>query len=160
MAKVIDRDEMLNELAAEAENAQRHGARNNIVDMCLTMGTVLSSFAASVLIAANRVDPMVTAAVAALPVVFSSAQVKVNPKARSSWYFRTGARLLDLKYRLESAKNPDLSSYGIEHGRIETESTSEWIQSIGTGSAPTAMPSIATDELPHTPSPKPPSPPA
>jgi hypothetical protein len=127
------RSELLEEFEADYESSFDSGAKNNISDIALTIVSVASSLAATVLVTATPYRPL-AASVAAIPAACTALQRTVDFRGRSLWYFGHAANLKALALALKFAKEPDLEDFAKHRADLEIDAEVLWSQ-IGGGRA-------------------------
>lgn len=131
------RDELLEELEQDGDSFFSGGFCNNIIDLSLTVFTVLASLVATGLTAANseKVSRSLIAIIAGVPAAAASIQKIVGVRERSNWYFMFAAQVRSLATRLKFANSPDVEEIANERARLEVKMEAEWTKigtSIGT----------------------------
>jgi hypothetical protein len=121
-----ERETMLREFEDDGIEYFGSGRCNNISDIACSVGAIVSSIAAAVLAALSHTRPWVVAFVAAIPAGLASAQVKINFRGRSDWYFESAARVRDLAGQLKYAEAPDLAEFARKRGELEIAGEEKW----------------------------------
>jgi hypothetical protein len=119
------RAELIDEIVADQESCFDSGATNNKTDIALTIISVLSSLAATVLVSATSLK-IVTACMAAVPAACTSLQKIIDFRGRSLWYFHHSANLKALALSLEFAKDPNLEEFARRRAEIEIDGEQRW----------------------------------
>jgi hypothetical protein len=127
------RSELLEEFQDDQESCFDSGAKNNITDIALTIASVVTSLAATVLVSATPYKPL-AASMAAIPAACTALQRTVDFRGRSLWYFHHAASLKALALSLKFARNPDLEEFARKRADLEMEGELRWAQ-IGGGRA-------------------------
>ena len=133
MPQVATVDDLLKDLEDDAAEYFDGGRFNNIVDISLTIGAILTSLIAAAVAAAD-VLRWIHVAVAALPAACTSIQKVVEVKARSNWYFTYSTRLGVLAATLRYTQNPDPEDFAKRRAAIDLEMEQAWSQ-LGRGAA-------------------------
>lgn len=122
------RDELLEDLDSDGNSYFSGGFWNNIIDLSLTVGTVLASLVASVLAIAHsdRVHPWQIAIIAGIPAAAASIQKIVGVRERSNWYFMYAAQVRSLATRLRFAAAPNVEEIANERAKLEIKMEAEW----------------------------------
>jgi hypothetical protein len=135
--------ELIAQLRADVKSLYASGRTNNLVDVWLSVITVLGSLAATVLTGTQAVPPVVVAVAAALPAAAASTQRLVNFRGRSAWYFRLATRVsaLELDARFGSSTLAELAE---RRGKLEVSMEDEWAAAssaeVDQGRKPKALP--------------------
>jgi hypothetical protein len=131
------RDELISELEEDGESFFSEGFRNNIVDLSLTIVTVLASLVATVLASTDSKDisRWIVATVAAIPAGAASLQRIIGIRERSNRYF-TYAVLRALATKLKYADAPNVEEFANQSAELEVEMEKEWSKIGHSGAAP------------------------
>ena len=121
-------DELLQELEHDGEIFFSGGFWNNIIDLTLTVSTVLASLVATGLtVAGSQTFPRwLIPTVAAIPAAAASIQKIVGVRERSNWYFMYAAQVRSLATRLRYAASPNVEEIANERARIEIKMEADW----------------------------------
>jgi hypothetical protein len=136
MATVPTVNDLMKEMEGDAEVYFDGGRFNNIVDICLTIGAILTSLIAAAVAAADVIR-WVHVAVAALPAACTSIQKVIEVKARSNWYFTYSTRLGVLANTLRYTPNASPEDFARKRAAIDLEMEQAWSQ-LGRGAAKNA----------------------
>ncbi len=122
------RDELLDDLDSDGNSYFSGGFWNNIIDLSLTVGTVLASLVASGLAVAHsdRVLPWQIAVIAGIPAAAASIQKIVGVRERSNWYFMYAAHVRSLATRLRFADAPNVEEIANERANLEIRMEADW----------------------------------
>ena len=131
------RDELLEELDSDGNSFFSGGFWNNIIDLSLTVSTVLASLVATGLAVAHseKLPVWTLPIVAAIPAASASIQKIVGVRERSNWYFMYAAQVRALATRLKFADTPNVEELANERARLEVKMEAEWTKigsSLGT----------------------------
>jgi hypothetical protein len=127
MAEKWTREDFLSELEEDGNSFFEDGRRNNLIDLGLTISTILASLVATVLAAdANSVSPWVLAAVAAIPAATASLQRIVGIRERSNHYFMYAAEVRALATQLKFSDDPNVEEFAHKRAEIEVEMEKAW----------------------------------
>lgn len=126
------RSELIEEFNADWEACFDSGTTNNVTDITLTIISVLTSLAATVLVSATTYKTL-AASVAAFPAACTALQRIVDFRGRSLWYFRHAANLKALALSIKYATNPDLEEFAKRRAELEIEGELRWAQIGGSG---------------------------
>jgi len=124
---MFNEENLLKELDSDIADAYSSGTLNNKVDIALSFATVVTSLAATALVAANDAVPKVVIAVAAaLPATCTALQNFVQFKERSSWYFEYAARAraIGMLYRADDTR--DLREFARQRAALEVDMERQW----------------------------------
>jgi hypothetical protein len=121
------RAELLDEFAADETSCFGSGATNNVTDIVLTLMSVVSSLAATILASATP-HHFLAASFAAVPAACTSLQRIIDFRGRSHWYFKHAADLKALALSLRYAKTPDLEEFAQRRAELEVEGEQRWAQ--------------------------------
>lgn len=135
MAEEQTADDLQTELESDAEEYFDAGRFNNIVDISLTISTVVTSLVAAI-IAATDSPRWIRVALAAVPAGCTSIQKVVEVRARSNWYFNYAARLRALGLTLRFARNPDVEDFAKKKAAIDLDMEKMWAQIGRSGARP------------------------
>jgi hypothetical protein len=121
-------EELIAELEEDGESFYSSGFWNNIIDLSLTVLTVLASLVATVLATteAKDVSRWIVAAVAAIPAGATSLQRIVGIRDRSNWYFSYAAQVRALATKLKYADAPTVQDFANKRAEIEEAMEGEW----------------------------------
>ena len=138
MSNETARNELIAELEADGESYFSGGFWNNIIDLSLTILTVLASLVATVLASASspNIPKWVIAAVAAIPAGAASLQRIVGIRERSNWYFLYAAQVRALATKLRYAASPSAEDFANKRADLEVEMEREWLKIGHSGAAP------------------------
>jgi hypothetical protein len=125
MADPCDREDLLRELDTDGNDYFSSGRWNNLSDIALSIGAIITSLIATVL-ASTHASPWLLALFAALPAACISAQRVIDPKGRAIWYFRHSARVRSLANSLKYADSPNVEAFAKRRGAVEEEMEQEW----------------------------------
>lgn len=130
------RDELLEELESDGESFFGGGFWNNIIDLSLTVFTVLASLVATGLAVGKpeNVSRWLIATIAAIPAAAASIQKIIAVRERSNWYFMYAAQVRSLSTRLKFAEIPNVEEIANERARLEIKMEAEWTK-IGSSMA-------------------------
>jgi hypothetical protein len=140
------RDELISDLEEDGDSFFSGGFWNNILDLSLTVLTVLASLVATVLATTDPKDisRWIVATVAAVPAGATSLQRIIGIRERSNWYFLYAARVRSLATQLKYATAPNVEEFGKKYADLEEEMEKEW-SSIGhSGAAPSDRPTTTS----------------
>jgi hypothetical protein len=123
--------ELLEDLESDGDSFFGGGFWNNIIDLTLTILTVLASLVSAGLAALAAagpkiVSPWLVAAVAAVPAAAASIQKIVGVRERSNWYFTYAAHVRSLATRLRFADPPNVEAITNERAQLELDMEKEW----------------------------------
>jgi hypothetical protein len=121
-----DKDTMLQKFEDDGIDYFGSGRLNNFSDIACSIGAIVSSITAAVLATLPPVRPWVLALIAAIPAGLASAQIKINFRGRSDWYFESAARVRDLALQLKYAEAPDLAEFARKRGELEIAGEEQW----------------------------------
>jgi hypothetical protein len=129
-------EELLERLEENGDSFFGGGFWNNIIDLTLTVLTVLASLVATVLTAANSpsIRGWQIAIVAGIPAAAASIQKIVGVRERSDWYFKYSAQVRSLATRLKFA-NASVEEIANERASLEVKMEAEWSK-IGSSAFP------------------------
>jgi hypothetical protein len=124
------RDDLMNEIDLEARASLSAGQRYYLTDLGCLIGTVSSSFLAAVLVVGNSPRTWVTAAVAAMPAMFTALQRVIDLRGRGQWYLSRATHLRTL------ARSLKYEQLGVEDaakkfGELEAEMDRHWVELLG-----------------------------
>jgi hypothetical protein len=119
------REQLIEELAHDGEEFFSSGRLNNIIDLSLSITTVLASLCAAGL-AAKGVAAWVIAIVAAVPAATTSIQKITGVRKRSNWNFIYAAQVRSLATRLEYAESATVEEIANDRARLEIDMEMEW----------------------------------
>ncbi len=128
MPQIDIRTQLLEELERDWNDYFSAGRLNNILDLALSILSVLASLAATVLLTAGAgtLSRWIIAAVAAVPAGSTSLQRIVGTRERSNWYFSHAAQVSALKTELQYATAPDIEDFARKRALIEVAMESQW----------------------------------
>ena len=132
------RDELIGELEADGDLFFRGGVWNNVIDLLLTVVTVLASLVATVLATTDPKDVSrwIVASVAAIPAAAASLQRIIGIRERSYWYFLYAAHVRSLATKLKYADAPNVEEFANQRAEYGVEMEKEWLKIGGSGPAP------------------------
>jgi hypothetical protein len=132
------RDKLMAELEDDGESFFSGGFWNNVIDLSLTVVTVLASLVATVLATTDPKDVSrwVVAAVAAIPAGAASMQRIIGIRERSNWYFLYAAQVRALATKLKYATAPNVEEFANKSADLEVEMEKEWLKIGHSGAAP------------------------
>jgi hypothetical protein len=110
----------------EGEQFYGGGIFNNVVDIVLSVLTVVASLAAACLAVSDVRKRWLIALLAGLPATFTSIQAKVGIRERSDWYFFYASEVRSLALDLECANSPNLEDFAKRRGKLEKSMEAEW----------------------------------
>jgi hypothetical protein len=133
----MTQDELLDELEEDGNTFFSGGFWNNIIDLTLTVLTVLASLVATVLATTDqtKIPRWWVAAVAAVPAALTALQRIIGIRERSQWYFLYAANVRALATRLKYANTPNLEDFANQYADLEIEMEKEWVRIGHTGAA-------------------------
>ena len=123
------REQLIKDFEEDEDACFDSGRTNNVVDIALTIISVLGSLVATVL-AATVKNPALVASVAAVPAACTSLQRIVGFRGRSVWYFQHAASLKALKFKLKYAVSPNLEEFAEERAELELTGEQRWEQVV------------------------------
>lgn len=123
------REQLIEDFEADEDACFDSGRVNNIVDIALTILSVLGSLVATVL-AATIMNKALVASVAAIPAACTSLQRIVGFRGRSVWYFQHAAALKALKFNLKYASSPNLEKFAEDRAELELAGEQRWEQVV------------------------------
>jgi hypothetical protein len=129
------RGSLLQEFEIDERQCFESGRLNNITDIALSIISVLTSLAATVLVSTG-VDKAVVASVAALPAACTALQRTVDFRGRSLWYFEHAANITALSVSLRYATTPDLEQFAKRRAELEIDGDKRWGQIGRSGESP------------------------
>jgi hypothetical protein len=130
------REDLLAELEDDGDSFFEDGRRNNLIDLGLTVTTVLASLVATVLATeGNTIHPWILAAVAAIPAAAASLQRIVGIRERSNYHFMYAAEVRALATKLKFSNAPNLEEFAHKRAEIEVEMERAWA-GVGHSGAP------------------------
>jgi hypothetical protein len=134
----LKQDQLLEELEEDGDSFFLGGFWNNIIDLSLTIFTVLSSLVTAGLAVADsqKISHWLIATLAAVPAAAASIQKIVAVRDRSNWYFIYAAQVRSLATRLKFANVPNVEEIAIERAKLEVEMEEEWTK-IGSSTGTT-----------------------
>jgi hypothetical protein len=140
------RDDLMNEIDLEARASLSAGQRYYLTDLGCLIGTVSSSFLAAVLVVGNSPRTWVTAAVAAMPAMFTALQRVIDLRGRGQWYLSRATHLRTL------ARSLKYEQLGVEDaakkfGELEAEMDRRWVKLLGTSTKPIQKVSGGSDSV-------------
>jgi hypothetical protein len=141
------RDDLRNEIDMESRASLSAGQRYYLAEMGCSIGTVVTSFLAAVLVFTNNSGIGVTAVVAAMPAMFTALQRVIDLRGRGQWYLSRATHLRSLarSLRFEQLSVADAAK---KFGELEAEMDRRWIELLGTSSNPIQTPSAQSDNIP------------
>ena len=107
------------------------GKFNNLTDVGLTIGTILTSLIAAV-VGATDVIRWVRVGMASVPAAITAIQKVTEVRGRSNWYFTYAARLRALAVTLEFAASPQIEDFAKKRAAIDLDMERQWSQ-VGRG---------------------------
>jgi hypothetical protein len=119
------REDLLAELEDDGNSFFEDGRRNNMIDLGLTISTVLASLVATVL-AAGNIPHGILAAVAAIPAAAASLQRIIGIRERSNYNFMYAAEVRSLATKLKFSNAPDVEEFARKRAEIEVEMERAW----------------------------------
>jgi hypothetical protein len=142
------REELIRELEADGDSFFSGGVWNNVIDLLLTVVTVLASLVATVLATTDPRDisRWIVASVAAIPAAAASLQRIIGIRERSYWYFLYAAHVRSLATKLKYADAPNVEEFANERAEYGVEMEKEWLKIGGSGPAPFGRSSARTTQ--------------
>ena len=129
MSGKSDIKKFLTDLQTDGESYFGSGRSNNILDVTLSVVTVLASLLSACLAVAGA-QKWVIALIAAMPAAAASIQSKVGINERADWYFQYAAALRAMATKVEFADPSTLDEYVDERARLEVSMEAEWRKTI------------------------------
>jgi hypothetical protein len=122
------RDALVSELEVNGDSLFSGGVLNNIIDLSLTIVTVLASLVATVLATTDPKDVsrLIVATVAAIPAAATSLQRIIAIRERSNWYFSSAARIRSLATALKYADSPSVQDFAQKYAELQKKMEEEW----------------------------------
>lgn len=126
---------LTDDIDSQATSDFKSGRTNHLADLTCSIGAVIASFAATILVGTN-VPTWITASVAALPGACITLQRAVDFRGRAAWYFVKASRLKGISLCLRHENLPaGLGSKQFRETQAEMEL--QWSQFVKSGQAPT-----------------------
>ncbi len=131
------RDELLSELEQDGDSYFSGGFWNNIIDLSLTIVTVVASLVATVLATMDKdvIPRWVVAAVASIPAAATALQRIVGIRERSNWYYFYPAQLRSLARQLKYATAPNVEEFGNKYADLQVIMEERWTNAGHSGAA-------------------------
>ena len=128
MSETLRRDSLLEQLDADIASYASQGFWNNVLDLSLTITTVLASLLAAGLVAAGpaNVGRWLVVCVAAIPAAAASIQKTVGVRERSNWYFLYAAEVRSLATRLRYSSAANVDDVAEKRARLEVSMEADW----------------------------------
>jgi hypothetical protein len=137
MSKSRTAEDMLNSLESDAAAYFDYGKSNNVIDITLTISTILTSLVAAV-VASSDISKWIRVGIAAVPAACTSIQKVIDVRKRSNWYFTYAARLRALAVTVEYASTPNLEEFAKKRAAIDIEMENTW-STVGQKKSPTRI---------------------
>ena len=115
----------LETLGTDAAAYFDQGKRNNLTDISMTIGTIVSSLIAAV-VGASDVVRWVRVGMASVPAAITAIQKVTEIRGRSNWYFTYAARLRALAVTLEFAASPQVEDFAKKRAAIDLDMERQW----------------------------------
>jgi hypothetical protein len=128
------RETLMAEITIEARASLSAGTRYYLTDLGCSIGTVVASFVAAVLVVIGSNNPqrtVITAAVAGLPAMFTALQRVIDLGGRGQWYLSRATKLNTLARSLKY-EGLSVEEAAKRFGRIEADMDRRWIQLLST----------------------------
>lgn len=123
---------LIGELDSEAESLFAGGKINHLSDLGCSIGAVVASFLAAILVALGDAPAWGIAGIAALPGFFASLQKVVDFRGRAAWYFVKAAELRDISLSTRFG-NLSIQEAAKKWGETEKKMEDRWPEMVKVG---------------------------
>lgn len=134
-----EHQELVEEIDADAEVAFGGGRKNNLSDLVCSIGAIVGSSIATVLVSLGSEPKWITVVVAAVPGLCASLPRVVDFRGRAAWYFIKASQLRDLS-RSVKYQTMQVQDAAKRFGEIDKAMEERWSEFVKAGSPPPSKP--------------------
>lgn len=120
------------ELDTGIENARRNGKRYRRWSFWLVLGTVIASFAGTILAGIDSVPKVVLAIITALPGVLTLVSNNLKLEGRSVWFYKKRNALKAIRSRLlfHEGERADVAALAKEQDALRIQMSNDWAEQL------------------------------
>jgi hypothetical protein len=119
------KDALVREFQEDIESSFESGRWNHLWNTCLTIGGVVASLVATVLLSTEVPRPYI-ALITALPAAFATIQTTLAFRRKSHWYFIHATKVGALRMELRFDPSPNLQEYANRRAQIGLDMEGHW----------------------------------